>query len=280
MTRKTGRILLLSTLTCMAGMVSGCRSSRSTESHEEYISGSPRERVEALGNYYAAHPVGSVSVPVSVEITAPARAKISGNLYMASSRYIYFSARFLGMEVGSIMITPDSIYGKIKPGKMYLAEPVSALTEMLPVTLNQIQELMMGRVVLPGYQSIDKNAAASCSYSIEQDYWTITPARLPRDFDMKYVMSTDANTMRGLIAEVKGKATASMVMADYAVTSLGDLPASVSIDAANGDKAYGLKIEYNYSRLRTDVVPDKSWSIPRGYTRVSPAQVIKVLSNL
>lgn len=280
MIRKVFRYIIAFALIVAALCTTGCRSSRSSAGSKMSASGSPRERMEALAALYASTPLGSVSVPVTVEITSPARAKISGNLYIASSQYIYFSARFLGIEVGTVMITPDSIYGKIKPGKMYLVEPVSALTSVLPVTLDQIQGLIMGRIAIPGYAQIDNEAIKNCRFNQATEEWSVTPTRLPSSFDMTYVMSSSDNTIGQLIARVKGRADVTMNMSDYSVTAIGNVPKYLSIDATVGEKSLGVNLEYNLSRLRTDVAIDKSWSAPRGYTRVSASQVIKALSNL
>ncbi len=280
MIRKVFPYIIAFALIVAALCTTGCRSSRSSAGSKMSASGSPRERMEALAASYASTPLGSVSVPVTVEITSAARAKISGNLYIASSQYIYFSARFLGIEVGTVMITPDSIYGKIKPGKMYLAEPVSALTSVLPVTLDQIQGLIMGRIAIPGYAQIDKEAIKNCRFNQATEEWSVTPTRLPSSFDMTYVMSSSDNTISQLIARVKGRADVTMDMSDYSVTAIGNVPKYLSIDAMVGEKSLGVNLEYNLSRLRSDVAIDKSWSVPRGYTRVSASQVIKALSNL
>ena len=261
-------------------VMTGCRSSRHAQGSGVEASGSPKERMAELSQSYSANPLKSFSIPVSLEITSPAKAKISGNMYIVPSKYIFFSARFLGIEVGTVMITPDSVFGKIKPGKMYLAEPVAALKEFLPVNLDQIQELLAGRVVIPGYTAITKDAISSCRYTTDADFWTVTPTRLPSGLGMTYIMTASDNSISSLKADINENASAVMVMNGFASTSLGYFPASVGIEASKGDKKYGLQIEYNVSRLRTEIPADKTWSVPRGYTRVSPAQVIKALGNL
>ncbi|MBD5343762.1 MAG: DUF4292 domain-containing protein [Bacteroides sp.] len=274
---KALRILTYITLTLSA--LTGCRSSHPSVSDRGQTTGSPKERMEALAATYASSPLRPYSVPVTLNLLAPSNAKVSGTMYVAPDKYIYFSARFLGIEVGNVMITPDSVFARIKPGKMYLAESSEAVTKILPVTLGQLQDLMLGRVVIPGHPVIDRNAIADCRLKSGDGQWTISPNHMPKGIAMTYIMDSSTDHIAMLVAEADGN-KATMSQDNFRSTTFGELPQEITLRAAAGKKDLSASMTFNYSKLNTDAKVDKSWTTPKGYTRVTAAQVMKALSNL
>ncbi len=262
--------------------ITSCHSSRQSVSGSGTLTagGSPRHRLASLADFYAGHPIEAYSVPATITLTAPAKAKISGTISVVPSRYIHFSARFLGMEVGSLLITPDSIFGRIKPGKKYIAESLDAVKAVLPVSLYQIQELIAGRVIFPGYDSIDRKALASCSYSSGTDFWTVTPDHSGRVPEITFSLSMADDRLSQVSAVAPHRAAVLITVMDYASTRSGDMPQELNVNIVSGDRSLAADIEMNTSRIKYDIDSSKTWSVPKGYTKVSPTDIVKILANM
>lgn len=275
--------LLLSLITgLILFSLTSCHSSRRAATGNSAIGdgGSPKERLASLASYYTAHPLGAYSAPTTVAITSPVKTKISGTLSVVPSRYIHFSARFLGMEVGTLMITPDSVFGKIKPGKKYIAESLDAVAAVLPVTLDQIQDLIAGRIIIPGHDEIDRKAISTCRFTSGEELWTVTPADSRGKLDVSFSLSTATNRLFQVNAVAPRKASTLVTLTDYQSTLSGDLPGNININVITGDHSISADLDMNLSKLKTDISADRNWSAPRGYSKVSPADIIRILANL
>lgn len=66
-----------------------------------------------------------------------------------SSVYLSIRAPFVG-EVGRLEISPDSILAVNKMKKTYCIEPLSDFLRYFPGKLGDVQELLLGRIVMPG----------------------------------------------------------------------------------------------------------------------------------
>ena len=75
----------------------------------------------------------------------------SVKLYMEYGSKIYISLRapFVG-EAGRIEITPETILAVNKMGKVYVEEPLEQALAYYPGTISDLQELLLGRIVIPG----------------------------------------------------------------------------------------------------------------------------------
>lgn len=260
-------------------MTSACRSTRQATGTSPVVTGSPAQRLESMGNEYRAKPLCSYSVPVTVNISKPTSVRVSGSLYVKPSKYIFFSARFLGIEVGAVMITPDSIFGKIKPGKLFFAEPLATITNILPFTIDQIQDLIAGRIVLPGYEVIDRNAVKGCRFTENDNTWTVVPANLPAGIDARYIVSSASNHVERLELNASVN-SATIKMSEFTSTPMLDLPSRIALNVTTAKTTLNADIEFNYTKLRTDASAGKYWTTPGGYTRVNSQSIIKALSNI
>ena len=93
----------------------------------------------------------SVSMPVSVDLDKPMSLSASGRATLVRDSIVHISIRFIGMEVGVIRATADSVYLVDKYHKMYFAEPLAALlgSKGRGMTLGDIQDIMLGMRELP-----------------------------------------------------------------------------------------------------------------------------------
>ena len=77
---------------------------------------------------------------------------------MVRDQAIYISLRpMLGIEVGRLLITADSLYAVDKVHKRYIAEKVSMLTSGIPVTVSEVQDMFLGRPFIIGKGTLSEH---------------------------------------------------------------------------------------------------------------------------
>lgn len=92
----------------------------------------------------------AVSMPVKLSLLSPASASLSGRAGMVRGESLHISLRVLGMEVAYLYADRDSIYAVDKIHRYFLAESTSALASRYDVTLENLQDMMLGRPFAPG----------------------------------------------------------------------------------------------------------------------------------
>ncbi len=126
--------LILLPLICLLG---GCSASRTDQPATPAIPEVPGHVAEAaarLTETAAATQWQSVSLPVSLKVRDAGMPKVSGTLTMVRDKEIRLSFRFLGMEMGALSVTADSVKGYVKLRKVYLSESIADLMGGYPAT--------------------------------------------------------------------------------------------------------------------------------------------------
>lgn len=85
-----------------------------------------------------------VTLPVKVRLVAPSGITLSGRATLVNDSLVHVSMRFLGMELGVINMTQDSIWAVDKVHRYMFAESTQTLLGGRNVTLANLQELMLG----------------------------------------------------------------------------------------------------------------------------------------
>ena len=87
-----------------------------------------------------------LSVPVNLAITSPMQFSTgSVTMYMVKGEEITFTMRFLGMAVGAIHITPDSLLAYSVPQRVYVAEDLTSALGGVALPLADLQALLIGQ---------------------------------------------------------------------------------------------------------------------------------------
>lgn len=87
--------------------------------------------------------------PLSVSITAPRGASASGRCTMVRDSLIYISLRAMGMEAATVRLTPDSLWIIDRYNGAYLAEPLQDILGGFPLTIADMQSLILGQAFCP-----------------------------------------------------------------------------------------------------------------------------------
>ena len=87
---------------------------------------------------------------------------------MVRDQAIFISLRpMLGIEVGKLIITADSLYAVDKVHKRYVAEKVSILTSGVPVTVSDVQDMFLGRPFIIGKGIYNEQLESEMTFDTE-----------------------------------------------------------------------------------------------------------------
>lgn len=280
-------ITLIALATALTLTVESCRSGRTSvgrgDSAESSATGAMTVKdarrqlshtIESYGRWQ------TVKMPVTVRLREPKSLTISGTATMERNRSLTISLRFLGMEVGSLSIVSDTITVIDRINKAYFKDDVTALLDGFPATVGNLQDLLLGRVFVPGTltaRASDFDVALSGS----PDLWTAS-GRL-NDYDLKYSYAfRGADALKALAVRVADNSPVTFAYSDFYSSTAGVFANSVTIEATGGNNQIEASVEWNFKKAvwnAAEGVQDKS-KVPSGYSRITPEAVVKMLKNL
>ena len=183
----------------------------------------------------------------------------------------------LGIEVGRLLITADSLYAVDKLHKRYIAEKVSILTSGIPVTVSDVQDMFLGRPFILGRGTLNETLKPQVTVS------ETSPLVLAANESYKgygYVFNFDKT---GRIASLNitptGNATAAYQVkySDVRGTSAGNIAHSINADATIDKKKMAFSLTYKNIDWNDNVKIDRS--LPNGYSRMSARDLFSIFSN-
>lgn len=218
-----------------------------------------------------------VKLPVKMKLRSPKSFNIGGNMTMVKDESIHLSLRVFGMEVASLMVTTDSIYALYKMDKIYFAEDIAGFLGNFPATVGDLQNLLMGRAFQLGNSSLD---ASRCSLAGTQSEWMITPAAAPRGITYEFAVAMPDNRVRTMSVNLPGRKPIVATYSDFETTPAGAVAGTTQVEAASSKTKLDAVLEFNFDRAEWNAGGVKKWSTPKGYRRVTKAQVMKIFNAL
>lgn len=191
-----------------------------------------------------------ITLPVSVNISRPTSLRIGGTMTMVNGRDILISLRMLGFEVGAAYVTTDSVYAYAKMQRVYVAESIADVLGGLNLSLSDVQALLIGSPV------------------------TIPSTVSGTDIDMSVSPAT-GQPLTISMSHPAGR-TASIA---YAPVEGAPLAEEVALSVVSGRNELAATLSYDWSRAQVDKGNTRSFSIPRGYRRLSGAALLKSLGS-
>lgn len=217
-----------------------------------------------------------ISVPVKLELKSPANISASARAYVCRDSSIYFSVRFLGMEIAMIDITNDSIIAVDKYHKYYAAERLTDVLANVSFDINSVQSLLFAHPFTHTEHISDiKQASLFKTFDKESDEWTAAPVKQNplADYTFTY-FKMDNNPKNTVISTAIGTITANYE--DVKSSSIGISPAVTDIVINSQKLKAKLSIRWSWKDVRTDNPSDKKHiTIPKGYQRINAAALLK-----
>ncbi|MDE6490556.1 MAG: DUF4292 domain-containing protein [Muribaculaceae bacterium] len=84
------------------------------------------------------------SAPVKIQLESPKKFSISGRATLVRDQSIYISLRMLGMEVGTVYVTPDSVFATEKLHRYILRESLTKVLDGRDIPFAELQDLLIG----------------------------------------------------------------------------------------------------------------------------------------
>ena len=211
-------------------------------------------------------------------ITLQAGSKFSSSIQMRMVRgeAIYISLRpMLGIEVGRLLITADSLYAVDKVHKRYIAEKVSLLTAGIPVTVNEVQDIFLGRPFIIGQGTL---GATMENMVIESNGTTLTAKEHYKGYGYAFAYDKSSRIV-SLNIVPQGSATAAYQVkySNVKSTTAGNIAHGINVNANIDKKKINFSLTYKNIHWNEGVKIDRS--LPTGYKRMNAKDLFSLFSN-
>ncbi len=257
----------------------GCNSSRQSALRPVYDNRavSLDERFDMLTGQYGSWK--DINMSMKLSLTSPQKISVSGKAVMVRDKSVSLSFRFLGMEVMSIFLTGDSVFATDKMHKYYLAESLESVMNDYPVTITDVQNLLLGQAFVIGEGTMTRQMGKQVNLAeISDAYWAIEPKK--KYGDISYAFAADS--LNRLASLAINRDTACIVSCDYSrhtATRYGLFACDNTVTATLGNQNISATLKWDIDQAKWDSGSDKQWKQPKGYKRITARQLLKALSN-
>ena len=198
---------------------------------------------------------------------------------MLRDEAIYISLRpLLGIEVGKLLITGDSVIAVDKVHKRYVAEKVSLLTAGIPVTVSDVQDIFLGRPFIIGKGTLNEGMKPQVTATAEGSGTLISPQEGYRGYG--YTFKFD-HKQRILSLDIvpQGSTTAAYRVQynDVKGTSAGHVAHGIKVNAVVEKKKLDFTLNYKEIDWNGNVKIDSA--LPNGYTRMKASDLFSLFAK-
>lgn len=269
----------LAILAC-ALLLAACSTQRRaprTPDTEAAPAGSPAAQFAALaGSYGLWH---DVQMPVRATLRSPFSLSASGRMTLVRDSLVHISMRVLGMEVGVMQLTRDSVFVVDKFHRFLIAESMGRLTAGTGLTLADVQSALLGRAFVPGRGAATTAMSGLLRLSATPQGLRIAPAEPPQGYTwlMNAATLDDGRTvLTDLTVSVEGREPATAAFTPAArLSPAGAVAEAVDVQAHVAGRTIDARLSYSPAEARWNTGAAPALPSLRGYTRVSPAKLLK-----
>lgn len=215
----------------------------------------------------------------NINLSAGSSFSSSIQMRMVRDQAIYISLRpVLGIEVGKLIITADSLYAVDKVHKRYLAEKVSILTSGIPLTVSDVQDIFLGRPCIIGKGTLNDVNKAEMTVSTEGNSVVLVPGESYKGYGYAFTFDKK-NRITSLDIVPAGSTTAAYQVkySDVRNTTAGNVAHSINANATLEKKKMSFSLTYKNIDWNEKVKIDMG--IPDGYKRMSARDLLSMFSN-
>ena len=273
--------LILLTALSSCGSKKQVAASSSASSYTSASSSSASSDAAILANYSPSW--DRLQLPVTLRLRQPKSISLSGTAIFDRGRSLTISLRFpiIG-EVAVVQLTADSVIAIDKVGKNFVAEPLSGVLAGYPVTVADIQDLLLGRPFHLGSSGTISESISKFDLepsSTGRSAWLMIPKSHPDAIE--YGFSLD--DMFRLVAMVVKAGSREPVAVTYSYpvsTSSGIFASTLSFSAVLGKTAIDFFFFFFFGKAKWNSdVQLRELSVPKNYSRLSSASLMKVLTS-
>lgn len=225
----------------------------------------------------------TIKIPFSARVDG-VKVSLSGNAFMIRDESIYLSAKFFGSEVAVLCINNDSITLVDKFHRIYVSEPTELLTAIFPLTVGNIQDLLLGHCFIPSEDAAsgDKKMRKKMDLVSAEGGWTAFPSKLKgelSDLTCLFFVNDD-DILESFDAEIYGRTMTAYYGEPGEATDAASckFASQVEVSVPSGDKSYGGSIKWNLRKA--DASPTPQLRIPSDCRRVDIKQLLAKLKSM
>ncbi len=271
------KLIILSLIT-IAALLTACGTSRKAAGNlpnvQTTTTADPVDAVVAtLGDWQTLQTGGNITLNAGSSFSSSIQVR------MVRDQAIYISLRpLLGIEVGKLLITADSVYAVDKVHKRYVAEKVALLTASIPVTVSDVQDIFLGRPFIIGQGTLSEGLKQQVTASSEGNRTVVTANEQYKGYGYAFtldktgrIVSLDITPTGGSTADYQVK------YADVRSTRAGNIAHNIKVNATVEKKKLDFSLTYKNIDWNGDVKIDRN--IPGGYTRMNAKDLFNLFSN-
>ena len=198
---------------------------------------------------------------------------------MVRDEAIYISLRpLLGIEVGKIVITGDSLYAVDKVHKRYIAEKVSILTSGIPVTVSDVQNIFLGRPFIIGKGTLKASDKPIVNVTRQGNTIVLTPDVHYKGYGYSFTFDKSCRiTSFDITKDGSTAPTYQVKYGDVKSTDAGNIAHDIDVDASVQNKKMAFSLDYKNIDWKSSVDIDRS--IPSGYSRMSASSLFSLFGD-
>lgn len=267
----------------LAITISGCHSSKSASSTTgKHDKTQPTKSVKALtqnlDSVVASYKDwNDVEIPIDLEMLQPEEMEVSGKATMVKGQSIYISIRVFGFEAANIYINNDSIHATYKMGKLYIADDLKKLLKGYPVTVGDVQNILLGRAFVLGNGTLNPNNTA-IETADNGATWIATPHCDIKGVDYNYTFNASTNLLELLTVLIQGANPVLCSYSNHSTTPAGNIAEKVVITATTSKQTLEAAITWDLNKAKWDSGAKPKWKSPKGYKRVDVTSLLKVIN--
>lgn len=215
----------------------------------------------------------------NIQLSAGSSFSSSIQVRMLRDQAIYISLRpVLGIEVGKLIITADSLYAVDKVHKRYIAEKVSLLTSGIPVTVKEVQDIFLGRPFIIGKGTLDKDNKGVMNVTQEGKATTLSPIEHYKGYGYTFTFDK-SNRITSLDIVPEGSTTPAYQVKYSDVRSTTTGPIAHDINASANIEKKKMAISLSYKNIEWNGKVKIDMGIPGNYSRMSARDLLSMFSN-
>ena len=238
------------------------------------VTGDPCDAVIAtLGDWQTLQTGGNIKLSGSSSFSS------SIQMRMVRDQAIFISLRpMLGIEVGKLLITGDSLYAVDKVHKRYIAEKVSLLTAGIPVTVSDVQDMFLGRPFLIGKGTLNEALKPQVTASSAGSGVTLTANEKYKGYSYAFTFDKSSRILSlDIVPKGSTKSAYQVKYGDVKATQAGNIAHSIDVTAATSKRQLSFSLTYKNIDWNEDVKIDRN--VPTNYSRMDATDLFSLFSN-
>ena len=215
----------------------------------------------------------------NIKLSAGSNFSSSVQVRMVRDQAIFISLRpMLGIEVGKLIITADSLYAVDKIHKRYIAEKVSILTSGIPVTVSDVQDIFLGRPFVIGKGTLNERLKSAMTASFKGNNTILTANETYKGYGYAFTFDKSCR-IASLDIVPAGSTTAAYQVKyiDVKKTDAGNIAHGIDINANIDKKKMAFALDYKNIEWNGNVKIDRN--IPSGYSQMSAKDLFSMFAN-